>query len=452
MTTTIDTVGVKAFFILSIVSLLAATWAAPLSAQKKGKKKKGKAKTEKVVKEEAGEEAEGEAGEEAKDASGEAAKEKAGTEVKGKTAVETKGKTPTEATGQAAAEVAGKTAAETKEKTGKPEEVNPQAKEEAADLFFEGVLLFDQGKHASALEKFTKSYALHHHWKTLYNIGMCYLELNDLPNAASKLSQFLDEGAGKIQKEIVEDVAANLKKIMSKVGVIRLTGYLEGGVLTIDGVEDPRGAKGEDVFVTPGVHHIRLVSGKFLLIDKKVTIEGGEEKEIYVIEPAAGTVIVDTGAEGEGTKVKGPSEEEIREMQKRKTLKSAGWALFGLGIACLGAGFAAGGVAFAGKSDVQKLEDKYNDEFNTHDAAYLAPILRDRNDKYEAAMNASIASTVLVGVGGAAAFVSFILLPFGYKKVKIEKKIEKKPEDKTEKNMGLVLLVAPDSLGLKLSF
>jgi tetratricopeptide (TPR) repeat protein len=430
----IDTIGAKSLFILSIVSLVAATWAAPLSAQKAGKKKGGKAKTGKVVKEEAGEGAKAEAGEEAKEAVGaEGTKTKAGTEVKGKAATE-------------------KAVEGTKETAGKEEEVNLDAKEEAADLFFEGVLLFDQGKHASALEKFTKSYALHHHWKTLYNIGMCYLELNDLPNAADKLAQFLDEGAGKIQKEIVEDVAASLKKIMAKVGIIRLTGYLEGGVLTIDGVENPRGAQGKEVFVLPGVHSIKLVSGKFLLIDKKITIEGGEEKEIYVLEPSTGTVIVDTGTGGEGAKVKGPSEEEIREMQKRRTLKSAGWALFGLGLACLGAGFAAGGVALAGKSDVEKLQDKYKDEFDTHDAAYLAPILKDRNDKYDAAMNASLASTVLIGVGGAAAFVSFILLPFGYKKAKVEKKPETKPQKKIEKKADLDLLIAPDSLGLNVSF
>jgi hypothetical protein len=331
------------------------------------------------------------------------------------------------------------------------EEVDMAAKEEAADLFFEGVILFDQGKFASALEKFSKSYALHNYWKTLYNIGMCYLELNDQPSAASALSQFLDEGAGKIQKEIVESVAGTLKKIKAKVGIIRLTGYLEGGMLTIDGVVNKRGAEGADVYVTPGVHHVKLESGQLLLLDKKITIEGGEEKEIFVVEPTEDMI---QKAQIIEKKDEGPSQEEIRELEKRKKLKTTGWAFFGLTVAFLAAGGASGGVALARKNDVVDIEDEYqsvyDDEHSTQQE--LDVLAKRRDDKYNESMNASIASTALFAAAGATALISFILLPLGYKKTGFEKKPEVEVEAETGKKANLDLQVSPNYLGISLNF
>jgi len=56
---------------------------------------------------------------------------------------------------------------------------------EAKEHFSKGVLLFDEGKFAAALDEFKKSYDLNPHGMILYNIGMCYLELDDSASAAS---------------------------------------------------------------------------------------------------------------------------------------------------------------------------------------------------------------------------------------------------------------------------
>jgi hypothetical protein len=381
MATKLNTSRAGVIFISCFAVLAAATWTAPLSAQTKGK-----------------------------GGGGEGVKKEAGKEVK---------------------------------KEG-GEEVKEEAKDQAADLFFEGVLLFDQGKYAAALDKFSKSYDLHHHWKTLYNIGMCYLEMSDLPNAASMLSKFLEGGAGKIQKDLVEDVARTLKDIKLKVGIMRLTGHYEGGVLTIDGVENPGGAQGEDVFVTPGVHHVQLARGTDVLVDKKITIEGGEIKEIFVVEPKPSEVTKGTGLPPKEGKF--PSEEEKREMQKRKTLKSTGWAFFGLSLAFLAAGGATGIVALVGKNDVEEMEDSYIREYDLRSKEELDRMKQDRDDKYSAAMNSSFASTAFFCAGGVTAFISFILLPLGYRKAGMEKKTD------LEKKADLDLHVAPDSLGISVRF
>ena len=319
-------------------------------------------------------------------------------------------------------------AASTQKKEGSEEKVEESAKEQASDLFFEGVMLFDRGKFASALEKFSKSYELHPHWKTLYNIGMCYLEMNDLPSAGSKLSMFLEGGKGKIQTDLVEEVAKILKDIKSKVGIIKLTGHYEGGILTIDGVENKEGVQGKDVFLTPGVHQVKLVRGKQIFLDRKVTIEAGEEKEIFVLaEPTAITqeeeekISAEEKAKQEAKKME--EERMRREMEKRSKFKKAGWAIFGISIALIAGGSAAGALALKGKGEVEDLEDEYNSKFNELSQQELDIIKNKRDNKYNEAMAYSIASTVLLSAGGVAILTSLILLPYGYKKLKIEKKV-----------------------------
>jgi hypothetical protein len=323
-----------------------------------------------------------------------------------------------------------------------------EAKAQARELFFDAVLLFDQGKYASALEKFSESYELHPHWKILYNIGMCYLEINDMPRAAEMLSQFLEGGGRKIKEELIEEVAGTLKKVKSKVGTLRLTGHYKGGVLTINGVENHRGAKGKDVFLTPGVHHVKLTGGEVVLLDTKVTIEAGEEKEIFVVKHEwSGITKKDEPP---------PKDDELllaeeKEKAKKKKLKSGGWALFGVGLAALAAGFAMGGLALAKKKDVVGAEDRFMDECNLISCPEewsddLDSLKNERNTLYDEAMGYSIASTVLISAGGAAAFVSMVLLPLAYRKTGAEKKPE------VEKKANLDLHLGPGSMELSWHF
>ncbi len=295
-------------------------------------------------------------------------------------------------------------------------------RKEAGDLFFAGVLLFDQGKYAAALENFSKSYKLYSHWKTLYNIGMCYLEMNDLPHAASMLTKFLKGGVGKIKGDLIEEVAQTLKNLKAKLGVIKLTGHYEGAVLTVDGVENEDGTRGEEVFVTPGVHQIKLIRGKAILVDRKIAIEGGEVKEIFVLESAVADLPEET--ESVTQEAKGPTEEEKKRAEKIRQTKNSGWALLGISLAMLAAGGATGIVALVGKNDVEDLEARYRSEFDTSPKEELDRLKQERNEKFDQAMKFSIAATVFFCAAGATSFVSFLLLPLGYRRAAAEKKRE----------------------------
>lgn len=326
---------------------------------------------------------------------------------------------------------------------GAPLLAQTEAKEEAKDLFFEGVLLFDQGKYASALAKFSGSYELHGHWQILYNIGNCYLQLNDLPSAADMLTQYLEGGGMEIKKDLIVEVGGILKKIKPKLGTMRLTGHYAGGVLTIDGVKNPRGAEGKDVFLTPGVYHVKLTRGEDVLLDTKISIEEGEGKEIYVVKakPSGVKKEVETPPDKEIPIKKEQPPIVIEKIKKPgKKMKNSGWALFGVSMALLVMGSATGSMAIVRKNDVVETEDTYLRVFEESSVEELELLKEERDKQFNEGMNYSIVSSVFFGLAGASALISVLLLPLGYRKAGKEKKAD------------LDLHITPGSLGISLQF
>jgi hypothetical protein len=309
---------------------------------------------------------------------------------------------------------------------------------EAKEHFSKGVLLFDEGKYAAALEEFKKSYDQNPHWMILYNIGMCYLELDDNASAASKLSYFVEEGGGDIDAETLEEVAGILKDLKSKLGIIRLTGNYEGGTLLIDGLAQERGEEGKDVFLSPGLHEVKLTRNDEVLVEQDVTLEAGEVKEIFVVGTAS--------PEAKGTAgTKGPAAGTGKEGEPAKKpmsgLEKGAWATAGLAAASLLVGAVMGGVAIKEKKDMVTAENLYMNEFEdgaTDEA--LQKIKDDRDDHYDRGIGCSHASTVFLAAGGASALVSIVLFVVSHKAGPREKKI------------GPLLLPGPGSINLALDF
>ena len=298
---------------------------------------------------------------------------------------------------------------------------------EAKEHFSKGVFLFDEGKFAAALDEFKKSYNLKPHWMILYNIGMCYLELDDNASAASKLSYFVEEGGQDIDAGTLGEVAGILKDLKSKLGIIRLTGNYKGGTLLIDGQEQKRGEEGKDVFLSPGLHEVKLTRNDEVLIEQDVTLEAGEVKEIFVV----GTEGPAMGQEKEG----GPAKKPMSGIEK------GAWATAGLAAASLLVGAVMGGVAIKEKKDMVSAENLYMDRFE--DGApddTLRKIMKDRDDHYDRGLGYSHVSTAFLAAGGASAVVSIVLFVVSYKAGSREKKI------------GPLLLPGPGSISLALDF
>lgn len=292
--------------------------------------------------------------------------------------------------------------------------------DEAKELFAKGVGLFEIGKHASALEEFKKSFEKFPHWKIMYNIGMCYVELDDLPAAANRLSFFIDEGKGRIDESVLSEVKGTLKFLRGKVGTLRLTGGYEGGELEIDGKINIRGSEGKDVYVKPGVHHIKLTMSGKTVIEKDITIETGEEKEIFIVESKAS--MEDEKADS------GESKPDAGELSKgklkgsKKMMRDGAWALLGIFLATVVAGSVTGGLAIQEKNKMKDKEKEYREKEDRAGTAELEEIESERDSYYELGMHYSNASTALFVVGGISAVAAVVLFPLSLKRTAHERK------------------------------
>jgi tetratricopeptide (TPR) repeat protein len=310
--------------------------------------------------------------------------------------------------------------------------------EKAKEHFSKGVYLFQEGNMADALVEFNASYKLHPHWKILYNIGSCYMELGDFPKAATKLSYFVEEGGSEIGSDVMMEVADTLRDLKSRLGVIRLTGDFEGTTLFINDREDKRGGAGKDVFVSPGLHRIKLLRGEMVIIEKEIAINAGQEKEIFVVEsstPGVENVVevkdVKTG-EGEGVDEGGGGGELVPEglaQKPKKGMKQAAYASLAMALAFLATGGVTGGLAIKEKNDAKDAEKEYNDIADPTPAQY-EQLKSERDSHFDKAMSCSIASTVFFAVGGAAAVMTAVFFPLAYAS-KGKGKEKKKPETAT---------------------
>jgi len=300
--------------------------------------------------------------------------------------------------------------------------------EKAKKHFSRGVYLFQEGNVADALVEFNASYKLHPHWKILYNIGSCYMELGDFPKAATKLSYFIEEGGSEISSDVMVEVADTLRDLKSKLGIIRLTGDFEGTTLLINDRPDKRGGEGKEVFVSPGLHRIKLLRGDNVVIEKEIAINAGQEKEIFVVESSTpgGENVVEVKdvktVEGEG----GGTEEPVE--KPKRGMRNAAYASLAAALACLLAGGVTGGLALKEKNDMKDVEKEYKDIAQPTSAEY-DQFTSERDSHYDKAMSYSIASTVFFAVGGAAAVMTAVFFPLAYRSKGKGK--EKKKDDRT---------------------
>jgi hypothetical protein len=298
----------------------------------------------------------------------------------------------------------------------------PDPMQEAEQHFEEGVKLFELRKYASALEEFNESYEMFPHWKILYNIGMCYLELGDFPLAATKLSYFIEEGAGRIDEQVLTEVVDTLQELKEKVGMLRLTGDYEGGELEIDGKQDKRGLEGKDVFLKPGVHHVKLVKKGKAVVDKKITVEAGEEKEIFVVQAEAAGGALEAGMETHAPAAGKTEQGEAPEEGPKSKMQTGAWTSLAVSIAAIVTGSVMGGLAIKETNLMKEKEKEYNDKRDTAAENELNAIEKQRDDHYRQGMKYSNASTALFVIGGAAAVATVTLFPLSMKKAGHERK------------------------------
>jgi len=326
-----------------------------------------------------------------------------------------------------------------------------ETSEEAKKHFSKGVYLFQEGNVADALVEFNASYKLHPHWKILYNIGSCYMELGDFPRAATKLSYFVEEGGDEISSDVMVEVADTLRDLKTKLGIIRLTGDFEGPTLLSNDKPDKRGGDGKDVFVSPGLHRIKLLRCDSVILEIEIALNAGQEKEIFVVEsetPGGGNVVevkdVKTGAGEGGEGGEGTGDGEPVE-KPRGGMKKAAYASLAVALACLITGGVTGGLALKEKNDAKDAEKEYYDIADPTPAQY-EQLKSERDSHFDKAMSYSIVSTVFFAVGGAAAVMTAVFFPLAYRSK------GKGKEKRGDEGAEVSLLPGPQSLNLVVHF
>lgn len=338
---------------------------------------------------------------------------------------------------------------------------------EAKAHFQAGVKLVGDDDYGKALEEFRAAFTLKPHWKIRFNIAVCQYELKNYADAAGELTLFLEEGGKDVpknQKKMAQDFLSDLK---GKVGVLVLTGEIEGAAVSIDGKVREDVEPGEEIFLEAGTHRIAITFKGKTILDEEVDIKTGASRQIHA------AVIGEGEGEGGGLKVTSQTTEtegkssqseldtgspemieairamvmkEISEEQKTQTStriekqKAAAWATIAVGGAALVVGSVLGGLVFSEKSKLDDIEKEF-DGLGPADTERAEKLQSQWDDHYDRAEKYAMTSNVMLPLGGALALTGIVLIAVS---VKQEKKIE------TGSSAGLSL--GPGTLYLDLRF
>ncbi len=134
----------------------------------------------------------------------------------------------------------------------------PPAPEQAAQAdvhFREGVTLYKEQSFPAALVEFRKAYAVLPDWHVLYNIGITQLELKDDAGAFTALDRYLHQASGIADKR-KEEVTAQVERLKTRIGTLRITVNRVGAEVTIDDVSVGRAPLAAPIVVNIGTRRI----------------------------------------------------------------------------------------------------------------------------------------------------------------------------------------------------
>lgn len=336
-------------------------------------------------------------------------------------------------------------------------------KHEAKELFKEGVDLFEKGDFADALEKFKESFDLRSHWSVHYNMGLCYLELGQVPEGAMQLALYLEEGGDNVKSSVAKEVNARLMDLLPEVGTIVLYGELQGSSVKIDGQEKAGPTRKGEVYTPHGTFEFTFLREGKELFSREFAIERGEIKEVDIDEEveAASRDREDTEETGEGTEEGSgnlglsdfPQEEGEREVEEGgggepekapKVKRTWLWVAVGIAGGTLAAGTATGVMAVVERDAMRSDESTYRDLEGTVPAAELASIEKSRNEHFDKGKAYATATTVLLSVGAAAGIAGIVLLVLSGKAAEADKEVE---EGAGEEDRKASFMLAPAGAG-----
>src|SRR6185437_16521309 len=153
-------------------------------------------------------------------------------------------------------------------------------KAEARRHFQVGVAAAESGVYAEAVVEFTRAYELSPNFAVLYNIAKAQEALGDEPAALATFERYLAEGASAIPAPRRADIAAEMKELAARTGVIIPHVTPDGARVTLDGTGLAPGAIGHGVRVKLGAHRLAAAKDGYAVAEQTVTVTSGDNLDL----------------------------------------------------------------------------------------------------------------------------------------------------------------------------
>ncbi len=265
------------------------------------------------------------------------------------------------------------------------DEISSATLQQAEEHFKRGVELYEDRDFDRALFEFRLAYETAPHFRVLYNIGVCYLELHDYAGAIRTLERFLGEGGAEIDPTQQREVRSDIEKVQGRVGHLRVKTNVPAADVTVDDESVGQSPVEEALLVNIGTHVVRASRQGYVATRRVVEVIGGQERTVYLELTPQG---VST------SKATQPSSEELAARNARRAKRRKRGIIAGSVTAALAAGAVAAGVlAWIANEDLKDERAARPGDADQIDDA------RDRTFRRSVAFDAlAIGAVVMTGV------------------------------------------------------
>jgi len=261
----------------------------------------------------------------------------------------------------------------------------------AESLFREARTLVDAGKLKDACLKFAESQRLDPQLGTLLYLATCHAEEGKTATAwinFSEAATLAERTSQPKRAEIARARAEELEAKLSKL-VVEVDSAVDSMVVTLDGEELKAASWGTAQPVDPGIHHIEASAPGYATYAAEVDSPVGPHTETHSIPPLEAVALEPSDQ---------PDPDSVPDEADGGTQRIVGFVVGGVGIAAIGVGTFFG---FQAKGQADEADEQHC-EGQLCDAEGL--------QLHDDAQSSALISTVLFGVGAAAAVTGLVVV------------------------------------------
>jgi hypothetical protein len=155
------------------------------------------------------------------------------------------------------------------------------AVKEAARRFKLGTELYAEENYEGALVEFRRAYELTGEYRVLYNIGQICFQLRDYVCALASFESYLAKGGADVAEARRDQIAADVDKLRSRIGLVRITTNVPDAAVSIDDV--PRGRTPlPPVALSAGQHKVVALKPGRVTASESVYVAGADTQSVHL--------------------------------------------------------------------------------------------------------------------------------------------------------------------------